>query len=314
MSIINKYEINAKRILVFGDLHQQIDWARRILGKEKNNYDFLIILGDFFDSFFSPPRVAGAAETAKFVLEIQSGKYGPYFLCLGNHEMPVMESWHDNQKYKKRHLHYNCCSGYTNSKSLEVNKIFKWGNWRNFHVFCKCQDIIFSHAGFSSKYLEQYHISLDDNNLDNLWEETEDALEHISHGPSRIFDCGAARGGIHNVGGPLWADFNSEFTCVKDVSQVFGHSMVMAPTIAYFDKNKNTITNSYYSFNAWDHKEISYNLDCSQSYYGILENGRFTFKKLEGNPKLKRDIRVFDKVFEEFKQAEIDRLANLIKL
>ena len=60
MSIINKYEINAKRILVFGDLHQQIDWARRILGKEKNNYDFLIILGDFFDSFFSPPRVAGA--------------------------------------------------------------------------------------------------------------------------------------------------------------------------------------------------------------------------------------------------------------
>ena len=314
MSIINKYEVDAKRVLIFADPHQNINWAKRILEKEKGNYDGIITIGDEFDSFFSPPRVAGAAETAKFVLEIQSGKYGPCFMICGNHNLSYMESWHDNQKYKKRHLLYNCCSGYSNSKSLEINKILSWENWRNFHVFCKCQGIIFSHAGFSSKYLEQYSISLNDNNLDNLWEETEDALEHISYRPSRLFDCGMARGGIHNTGGPLWADFNQEFGCVENIRQAFGHSGVFWPTIAYFDKNKNTITNPYYSFNAWDHKEISYNLDCSQSYYGILENGRFTFKKLEGNPKLKRDIRVFDKVFEEFKQAEIDRLANLIKL
>lgn len=50
------WEINADCVLVFGDVHQRVPWAKAVLDKEKGNYDHVVFLGDVIDTFESPPR------------------------------------------------------------------------------------------------------------------------------------------------------------------------------------------------------------------------------------------------------------------
>ena len=46
------------KTLVIPDVHQRINNVEWILENEKG-YDEVVFLGDWFDSFFDPPKVAG---------------------------------------------------------------------------------------------------------------------------------------------------------------------------------------------------------------------------------------------------------------
>lgn len=302
---MKNYEIDAKRILCIPDFHQELNWVKQILEKEKNNYDHLIILGDEFDSFYNPPEVAGVEEVASFILDMQNKKYGPCTMIMGNHGLPYMESWQDNQRNQNRQLLYTACSGFTFSKSHKINKILKWENWRKYKIFCIAQGFLFSHAGFTNKFIQEY-LPLK-NNLDRLNQECDNALENIANNPSKFFGVGRVRGGLDLYGGPLWNDYNYEFESTKGIKQIFGHTNCELPNISFFGKNNKLLKRSYNNFKGWDHSEISINIDCHQSYYLLLNDGKLEFKKLgkTKSEKITDELKIYQNIMNEFKNYDI---------
>jgi len=54
------------KTIVIGDIHQRVDAVKSIL-KAETDYDEVVFLGDWFDSFYEPPKVAGMEETAEYL-------------------------------------------------------------------------------------------------------------------------------------------------------------------------------------------------------------------------------------------------------
>lgn len=218
----NLHEIKAEKLLIITDVHQNINWIKNILETEKNNYDHLLFNGDWIDSYYEPPVIAGSVETAQFVLAAINGEYGPASFNIGNHDLPVMESWKKNSVYSNKLQLLNPCSGFTRSKSMNFNKVLKWSDWRKFHGFHTFGGYVISHAGISSLYWRS-HLNVQDN-LNKIWNEIEQALDLISLQPSHWFAAGFARGGSEVVGGPMWLDWNQEFMDNLPIKQIVGHT------------------------------------------------------------------------------------------
>lgn len=213
------------RVLVISDVHQNIEWAKAIIEKEVGNYDHIVFLGDFFDSFFGPPIVAGIKETTNFVKEIFDQKYGPTTVLLGNHDIIYAEAWFDTSKYRnpKRLNHY--CSGYTNSKAHEINKILDWQDWKKFKLFTVANGWLLSHAGFRANNFMPFQ-SLEDN-FDGIESEYNKEFDFIHFQPrGGLFRVGQGRGGDAEWGGPLWCDWHREFEDELPIKQLVGHSYI----------------------------------------------------------------------------------------
>jgi hypothetical protein len=255
------YQINAESLLIITDIHQNLNWVKKILEDERGNYDHVLFNGDWIDSYYQPPVIEGATETAKFVVDAINGRYGPASFNIGNHDAPVMESWRWNIKYSNKPQLFYGCSGYTRSKSLNFNKEMTWENWRKFHVFHTFGGYVISHAGFSQPYWNDY-LSTDDY-LDRAWTETEAALDLLSAQYSRWFAPGYARGGREVVGGPIWLDWNYEFVDMLPINQIVGHTTM-----------PNTVRK----------KGKSYCIDGHQTAYAILKkDGELIIKSTEPN-------------------------------
>lgn len=82
-----------------------------------------------------------------------------------------------------------------------------------------CHHVLFSHAGVSQSWFEQFGGDLSRSVADQLNERRDD---------SALLQCGILRGGPSDFGGPLWADIE-EF-CVEELLpgyvQVVGHNRV----------------------------------------------------------------------------------------
>lgn len=251
------YQIDAQKCLIIPDSHQDIKWIQAILERERGNYDHIITLGDEFDSYKSYPEVASTKEMARFVIDLQNGSRGPVTQLLGNHNLAYAESWASNSRFShKKHL-FNSCSGFTNSKAIDINKIFKWENWQKYQLFAEFSGYLISHAGFHHSFWNFYKTK--EENLDGLWEEAREAIQSISIKPSRLFGCGQVRGGQQKVGGPCWLD-ESEYEDHEEMpKQLFGH------TRSDFVREKG--------------KGVC--IDCGQTVYAVLgSDGEIEIKKI----------------------------------
>jgi hypothetical protein len=251
------YQIKANKVLWFSDYHQNTRWVSHILELEKGNYDHIIFGGDEFDTHESTDKVSSIKETARFALDLVNGKFGPSTCLIGNHLLAYAESWFANSKYSHKHNIINSCSGFTNSKSMEINKIFKWEDYQKYQLFCEFGGYLISHAGFHPSFWNFYKTR--EENLASLWDESKDAFNSISVKPSHLFGCGEARGGKLKAGGPCWLDFLEEFTDNEEIGpQLIGHT-------------------SYY--NTVRYKNKSYCCDGRQTTYALLDSsGKIEFK------------------------------------
>jgi len=216
------FEILAKSAIIIPDVHLDINWVKAILSKEQGNYDHIIWLSDFFDSFKSYPEVETSKNTAKFVVDIIDGKFGPSSLLLANHDCCYYEAHKYSSIFQSpKHL-YNMCSGFTKSKSVEISKVLKLSHWQQFHLFYTCNGFFISHAGLAQKFWN-YYISKEEN-YDRLHNHCEEVLKLINAGSHEILEPGFARGGRQTVGGLTWLD-ESEFVDFEEVGpQITGHN------------------------------------------------------------------------------------------
>lgn len=244
------FEIKSKSCLLIFDWHQDVNWVKTIFEKEKGNYDYIIWGGDEFDSFKSYPEVETVKNTAKFVVDIIDGKFGPSSLILGNHSACYYEAHKYSSVFQSpKHL-YNMCSGFTKSKSVEISKVLKLEHWQKFHLFYTCNGFFISHAGLAQKFWN-YYISKEEN-YDRLWEKSEEALKLINARSHEILEPGFARGGKQTVGGLTWLNWEDEFVDFSEINpMIVGHST---------------------SFNHIQKKGRSYNLDGTQTAYAILHD------------------------------------------
>jgi len=265
-----KWKIDGVRALVLSDAHQRIDWVKAVLEQERGNFDHIVFLGDWFDSFNEPPIVSGVAETATFVKQMLDGAYGNATLLLGNHDIAYLEAaYHLRRGYSIKKL-YNYCSGYTNNKAHKINDVLTIKDWRKMRLFTVVNGWLASHAGFRENNWRPF-ASVEEN-YEKLNTESEEALQLVHFGKHPLFAVGFSRGGSVALGGPIWADWNHDFEDNLPVKQIVGHT-----------PKHNTV------------RSIggSYCIDGGQSTYAIIQpNGDISFGSIYKFPDVIGDFYV----------------------
>jgi len=76
--------------LIIPDVHQDIKSVKKILAIEDINLiDEVVFLGDWFDSFHEPPKVASFKDTCLFVRDLvwENNKNKKMVFLVGNHDL-----------------------------------------------------------------------------------------------------------------------------------------------------------------------------------------------------------------------------------
>lgn len=213
------WKVDAECALVLSDAHQNIRWADAVIEREQGNFDHLVFLGDAFDSFHSPPVVAGFRATARWWTRLIDRNDAT--VLLGNHDLPYLECWSKAKAFKKKLPLINSCSGFANGKAIDFAREVTLEHRSKVRIFTVVNGWLLSHAGFRENYWRPF--ATDEENLQKLWEECNEALDTLEHIPRALFMCGRARGGEARWGGPLWCDFD-EFQDNLPLPQMFGHT------------------------------------------------------------------------------------------
>ena len=201
-----------KKILIFSDVHQDINKLSEIISHE--SADINVCLGDWFDSFFFDSDTdykSTAIELREDFLTKPNN-----ITLFGNHDLHY---FFDNK--------YTYCSGYENNKrdiikealNKDINKVvdsFKWC------VFI--DEYLCTHAGLNNHFLPPT-IENNEDVYEYLANQANDANIKIRTDQLHWFyGAGKARGGTEKKGGLVWLDFDREFAPIEGLKQILGHT------------------------------------------------------------------------------------------
>jgi hypothetical protein len=233
-----------KTILVISDVHQNIAKMNYILKKE--NYDYVVHLGDFFDSFTYNTN-SHIKETCNFIKEWIYKEN--FFTLISNHDIHYL--------YNNKHA---LSSGFNAKKSSfikecfgdkidEIRKKFLWYLW--------IDNYLCSHAGVHTHHFNP-NMKINKQSVSTwLNREIEKAETALNSGDKYWLYCaGLARFGNEIIGGITWLDFEEEFVPIVGLDQIVGHTFHSI----VIERNNN------------------YCIDCSLNQYLIIENGKLTVK------------------------------------
>lgn len=206
---------------------------------DSERWDRCIFLGDCLDDFGDSPDIA--RNTARWMRKTLHRK--GVTMLLGNHDIPYMTNskWH------------TVCPGWTPEKHISVNEVLKPHHWNRFKLWTWCQGWLLSHAGFSiyEDWTPQAHgMALAD--IRSLCDGPDSVKPRTTHTTA----IGRARGGMNEIGGILWKDWDYEFRPIEGVNQLVGHTPHGEP------QAKKATDGT-----------LSVCLDTHTNHYAIIENG-----------------------------------------
>lgn len=258
-----------QKTIVIGDVHQNISMVDTILSKERN-FDEVVFLGDWFDSFLQPPAVASFEATCKYLrdLVVTHPDRDKFVFLLGNHDISYI--YHNNRSSRQRIDHTDCyfCSGFTNNKARTFRKTFFDEGLhdkfflRHFKAAHFTQEVSLSHAGIHPAHLQENETpqALIEKRLPIIWEHFR---QYRTQGNWLLSGAGYARQGKCPIGGLLWLDWYHEFTPHESTGmQILGHTHLSEPSCR----------NMGSSYESW-------NIDTGKDY-AIIRNGRISTVKL----------------------------------
>jgi len=205
------------RFLVIPDLHNCVGWVSRCLSEMSGEYDKVIFLGDYFDSYNE--YISDVYNTVSFIKDHIHDENNIFLL--GNHDLPYMCI--NNLTY---------CPGYTEEKQRCIDRYMTSTDWERFkpiHVeYTTTGDVwAFSHAGLHPSIFLHPINGADINYIIN---KCEMGRYNVASGIfSDAYQIGKGRGGDMNVGGVLWLDWYTEFIPIPHINQIVGHSYVKYP-------------------------------------------------------------------------------------
>jgi len=255
--MIKQISSDKKRILVFSDPHQDTNKVKHILSKE--NYDFVVCLGDWFDSHYYDNE----DDLTQTCLQLKTLTFKDNFLTLfGNHDIHY---FFINK--------YAMCSGFSHKKDEIISDIFneKFAEIRGkFQWYVWIDDFLCSHAGVHINHFPALMTDLSKESI-NEWLENESEQAHIKliNGESHWFyRAGAARGGNQKIGGIVWMDFDYEFEPINGLKQIVGHTHSRKSQV------RNSPTDG--TLNLAESPNLC--IDCDLNQYLIIENGKIEIK------------------------------------
>lgn len=262
------------RTLIISDIHQRTHCADAIL-KEEKNYDKIVFLGDWFDSFYSPPDVTSFKETCQYLksLVLDHPNREKFVFLIGNHDISYIyyNNGPSTKDLPRTDAYY--CSGFSTGKA----KIFREEFFdkglkddffiKHFQLAHQCQGFTLSHAGIHPSYVCPVKgiKPLVDETLPEVWEN----FRNLNHPNNQILSgAGYARFGNVPIGGLVWLDWRIEFETNESIGkQIVGHTTVKEPSC------KNIGTNIE-----------SWNLDTEKDY-GIILDGKLSTKLIKQKTK-----------------------------
>lgn len=246
------------KTLIIPDIHHKIGTVDKIIKRE--NADLIIILGDEFDDFHDTPVIA--ARTARWLKNSLSCQNRIHIW--GNHTLAYA---FPND--------YTSCSGFAEDKCRTINGILTKDDWKQLKFYHIQDGVLFTHAGLTRNF---YNAEKDGDIADFMEDGSKRAFTCLSQGKSHwFFRAGYSRGGRQAYGGITWCDSRQEFTVIKDIPQIFGHTICEVPTLykfglpsEFFDPIDGPISIKNFG---------GINLDTNLRYYAIFENGEISIKK-----------------------------------
>lgn len=250
------------KTIVIGDIHQRVDSVKSVLEKE-TDYDEVVFLGDWFDSFYDPPKVAGFGETAEYLrhLVMDHPNKSKFVFLVGNHDMSYI---FNNRASSMTSIHKTIefyCSGFSTSKAKKFRKVFYDEGlkddffYKNFRLVHQTQNWTLSHAGVHERHIP---VGKDADVLireiiPHVWKNFRDFT--IPH-HWLLSGAGLCRGGECYVGGVVWLDWRNEFEASEHIGkQIVGHTTVKLPEVLHMNTNKE-----------------SWNIDTEKDY-GVIIDG-----------------------------------------
>lgn len=214
------------KYLIISDIHLRWRIANSIIKKERNKYDKILFLGDYFDNFGALPR--DYIDISKW---LKDNLYNEnYIFLLGNHDAAYLSYY--NCILGERH--YYRCSGFSEQWFDIIHKHLTIDDWKNMklHYFIK-DNVLCSHAGLSYNLYNNKDINL----KEYIESESECGFNRIlqNFAPIEIIQVGKSRGGLKPCGGITWCDYNDDFVPVPKLNQIFGHTPIDEPQLIYED-------------------------------------------------------------------------------
>lgn len=206
------------KYLIIPDIHNRCQIAENII--KSVNPDLTIFLGDVFDDFYDDPNII--RDVAHWFKE-SIHKKDRIHLC-GNHDVHYW--FKDNIRTR--------CSGYDQYKSIAINDILTEKDWEKLKFFYVLDDKwLLSHAGLHPVWLDGGDWKankISQHSLKDVVEKlTYDSLEAkktlYSNRDHWFTYAGFSRSSrSQSYGGLLWCDWNQEFSPIKGIHQIVGHT------------------------------------------------------------------------------------------
>jgi hypothetical protein len=235
------FKMLSGRCLIIPDVHQDAAFLASIFEREDpGSYDYVLFLGDFFDARSAPCKSAESVESMLRLLRRLRDAYGDDRIraLMGNHDLAYYRNWKfiqetaefcgagDMMRYAEEDL-----SLVTAGKMIEPEDeddpdspaLWRDSDWEWLAPMVLVNGFLISHAGIHPAYWPDSEAPL--RALDRLRDQWSEALEECRCGGNPpLLSAGKARGGLAQVGGWLWCDWEEEFLDGLPFPQIVGHS------------------------------------------------------------------------------------------
>ena len=205
--------------IIIGDIHGRDCW-REVNVK---NYDKVIFLGDFVDSFTLPDLII--YQNLKDIITLKKKYPNKIVLLLGNHDIHYL--------YFPRYQ----CVGFRPSMQRQLTNLF-YENRHLFKIAYQKENHIFTHAGITNSWYNEFLKLPILAEIEDEKDTLADLINKVDQTPQRyiLHTAGYFRGGQGN-GGVTWADIKeTQIDMLKGYHQIIGHSTVeKVKSIRYTD-------------------------------------------------------------------------------
>lgn len=252
------------KALIIPDVHQDLGFLASILEREAIwRYDRVVFLGDYFDAKqMVYAGEAGTRGTARLIREVKMAYPDKVTLLWGNHDMPYFQL-RDSVMGPGSSSLLNAARdddiGTTIRRARWIHEEWPKEFWGGLRLLIEVDGWLLSHAGI---HPDLWRLDLEPRDaLEDFLLEWETVEENPgAHHAHPLLGAGRPRGGDAAVGGPLWLDWEAEFTDELPYAQIVGHSR------GKFPRQRNR----------------SWCIDCGQTVYATLRDGLLAVRDPKG--------------------------------